>query len=46
MASLKSLNITPLPKSSSNPTLDRRARVIVRLEEQKQLLSDASYQRV
>jgi len=46
MASLKSLNIIPLPKSSGNPKLDRRARIIGRLEEQKQLLSDASYQRV
>ena len=36
MASLKSLNIVALPKISSNPTLDRRARVTA-----KQLLSDS-----
>jgi hypothetical protein len=45
MASLKSLNIVPLPKSGGNPTLDRRARVIARLEEQKLLLNDSSYTR-
>jgi len=41
MASLKSLNIVALPKISSNPTLDRRARVTA-----KQLLSDSNYHRV
>jgi hypothetical protein len=46
MASLKSLNLVPLPKTSSNPTLDRRARIIARLEEQKLLLQDSTYQRV
>jgi hypothetical protein len=35
MTSLKSLNIIPLPRSGSNPTLDRPARIIARLEEQK-----------
>jgi hypothetical protein len=46
MASLKSLNIVALPKTSSNPTLDRRNRVIARLEEQKLLLREPGYQRV
>jgi hypothetical protein len=45
MTSLKSLNIVPLPKSGGNPTLDRRARVNARLEEQKQLLHDSTYMR-
>jgi hypothetical protein len=45
MASLKSLNIVPLPKSGGNPTLDRRARIIARLEEQKLLLNESSYMR-
>jgi hypothetical protein len=45
MTSLKSLNIVPLPKSGGNPTLDRRVRVIARLEEQKLLLNDVSYMR-
>ena len=42
---LKSLNFTALQKPSINPTLDRRARVIGRLEEQKLLLADPSYKR-
>jgi hypothetical protein len=46
MASLKSLNLVPLPKTSSNPALDRRVRIIARLEEQKFLLQDSSYQRI
>ena len=46
MASLKSLNLVALPKASSNPTLDRRARVVARLEEQKLLLQDSAYHRV
>lgn len=45
MTALKSLNFTALQKPSTNPTLDRRARVIARLEEQKLLLSDANYKR-
>jgi hypothetical protein len=45
MTSLKSLNIVPLPKSGGNPTLDRRARIIARLEEQKLLLNDSAYMR-
>jgi hypothetical protein len=43
--SLKSLNIIPLPKSGSNPTLNRRAKIIARLEEQKLLLNDPTYTR-
>jgi len=46
MASLKSLNLVPLPKTGSNPTFDRRVRIIARLEEQKLLLQDSTYQRV
>jgi hypothetical protein len=46
MASLKSLNLVALPKAGSNPTLDRRARVVARLEEQKLLLQDSAYHRV
>jgi uncharacterized protein DUF6641 len=45
MTSLKSLNIVPLPRSGSNPTLDRRARIVARLEEQKMLLNDSTYMR-
>ncbi len=45
MISLKSLNIIPLPRSGGNPTLDRRTRVIARLEEQKLLLNDSTYMR-
>jgi hypothetical protein len=45
MASLKSLNLVPLPKTGSNPTFDRRVRILARLEEQKLLLKDPSYQR-
>ncbi len=45
MTSLKSLNIVPLPKSGGNPTLDRRARIVARLEEQKMLLNDSTYMR-
>ena len=45
MTVLKSLSFTTLQKPSSNPTLDRRARVIARLEEQKLLLNDPNYKR-
>jgi hypothetical protein len=33
MTSLKSLTFTTLPKSTVNPTLDRRTKIIARLEE-------------
>jgi hypothetical protein len=39
MAALKSLTFTTLPTPSADPTLDRRARTIARLEEQKLLLN-------
>ena len=46
MTALKSLTFTTLPKSIVNPTLDRRAKIIARLEEQKSLLRDPAYMRV
>lgn len=46
MAILKSLTLTTLPTTGANPTLDRRARIIARLEEQKSLLADPNYTRV
>ncbi|WIG52685.1 MAG: hypothetical protein OJF48_003604 [Afipia sp.] len=45
MTSLKSLNFTALPKTETDPKLERRARTITRLEEQKVLLSNPSYVR-
>ncbi len=45
MNALKSLTFTTLPKPSANPTLDRRMKIIARLEEQKQLLADPNYAR-
>ena len=42
---LKSLTFTTLPKPSANPTLDRRTKIIGRLEEQKVLLNDPTYTR-
>src|SRR5262245_43550740 len=45
MAFLKSLTFTALPQPGGNPTVDRRARVIERLEEQKRLLNDPNYTR-
>src|SRR6516164_6695667 len=45
MTLLKSLIFTTLPKPSVNPTLDRRTKLIARLEEQKRLLADPSYMR-
>jgi len=46
MTALKSLTFTTLPKSTVNPTLDRRAKIIARLEEQKVLLREPTYMRV
>ena len=46
MAVLKSLTFTTLPQVGANPTLDRRTRVIERLEEQKMLLADPNYKRI
>ena len=45
MSILKSLTFTTVPKIGANPTLDRRAKVIERLEEQKLLLNDPTYKR-
>jgi hypothetical protein len=45
MTALKSLTFTTVPKIGANPTLDRRAKVIERLEEQKLLLADPTYKR-
>jgi hypothetical protein len=45
-AALKSLTFTTVPKIGANPTLDRRAKVIERLEEQKLLLNDPTYTRL
>jgi hypothetical protein len=44
-AALKSLTFTTLPKPGANPALDRRLKVIARLEEQKALLHDPNYTR-
>src|SRR4051812_22170547 len=43
MSALKSLTFTALPQSGTNPVLDRRTRVITRLEEQKALLADPTF---
>ncbi|MBS4005009.1 MAG: hypothetical protein ACJAVZ_001351 [Afipia broomeae] len=45
MTSLKSLNFTTLPKTETDPKLERRARTIVRLEEQKVLLANPNFVR-
>ena len=45
MTALKSLTFTTLPQVTANPTLDRRTRIIARLEEQKLLLADPNYAR-
>lgn len=45
MAVLKSLTFTALPQPGTNPTVDRRTRVIERLEEQKRLLADPNFTR-
>jgi len=44
-AALKSLTFTTLPTQGANPILDRRAKVIARLEEQKLILKDPNYTR-
>ena len=45
MAALKSLTFTTLPATGGDPILDRRAKVIARLEEQKLILKDPNYTR-
>jgi len=43
MNHLKSLSFTAVPKGNANPTLDRRAKLILRLEEQKALAQDPDF---
>jgi len=45
MAHPKSLTFTTLPPIEVNPVIDRRTRMIARLEEQKLLLKDPGYMR-
>jgi hypothetical protein len=45
MAVLKSLTFTTLPNPGGNPILDRRTKIIARLEEQKLILKDPDYTR-
>src|SRR5262252_3661304 len=45
MSAPKSLIFTTLPKIGADPTLDRRANLIARLEEQKLLPKDSNYTR-
>jgi hypothetical protein len=45
MSALRSLTFATIPKIGANPTLDRRTKIIARLEEQKLLLKDPSYTR-
>jgi hypothetical protein len=46
MTALKSLAFTALAKRGHDPVLNRRAKVIARLEEQKQLLADPNFIRL
>jgi hypothetical protein len=46
MPILKSLTFTNLPARSHDPVANRRAKLVSRLEEQRQLLQDPSYLRV
>ena len=45
MTALKTLTFTALPKIGANPVVDRRTKIIGRLEEQKRLLGDPNYMR-
>lgn len=45
VTALKSLTFTTLPQAIVDPTLDRRNRVIARLEEQRQLFAHPTYTR-
>ncbi len=45
MAVLKSLSFTAVPKTAGNPVLNRRVKLIERLEEQKALLNDPTFAR-
>lgn len=42
---LKSLTFVPQPKVGSDPLIIKRERMVSRLEDQKKLLADATYQR-
>jgi hypothetical protein len=46
MPILKSLTFTNLPDNSRDPVANRRAKLVGRLEEQRQLVQDPSYVRV
>jgi hypothetical protein len=45
MAILKNLTFTTLPTTGGNPVLDRRTKIVARLEEQKLILKDPNYTR-
>jgi hypothetical protein len=45
MAVLKSLTFTTIPTPGGDPVLDRRTKIIARLEEQKLILKDPNYTR-
>jgi hypothetical protein len=45
MAVLKSLTFTTIPNPGGDPVLDRRTKIIARLEEQKLILKDPNYTR-
>jgi len=45
MAFLKSLTFTTIPNPGGDPILDRRTKIIARLEEQKLILKDPNYTR-
>ena len=46
MPILKSLTFTTMPKTSGNPIVGRRAKLISRLEEQRSIAQDPNYVRV
>ncbi len=45
MAILKNLTFINLPATGGNPVLDRRTKIVARLEEQKLILKDPNYTR-
>lgn len=45
MAVLKSLSFTAIPKTAGNPILNRRDKLVERLEDQKSLLNDPTHVR-
>jgi len=44
-STLKGLTFTAMPAATFDPVIDRRNRTITKLEDQKKLLSDSTYQR-